>query len=215
MIPIRVLLVDDHPVLLKGLASMLEPADGFAVVGLAQTAREAIELHQREQPDVTVLDLRLGTEDGIEVLRTVRAGQPSARFLVLSTFDSEADVRSAVEAGAVGYLLKTSPPETVIGAIRAIHAGLRVLSPEMIASLDGHSPIWDLTPRERAVLEEAAQGAANKAIATKLTITEATVKGHLVNIFAKLGAESRTQAIAKALAKGLLDLGRRSRRDPD
>lgn len=133
---------------------------------------------------------------------------PGARFLVLSTFDAEAQVRSAVEAGAAGYLLKTAPPATLIGAIRAVHAGLRFLPAELGARLERHAAIWDLTPRERSVLEAAAQGDGNREIAARLGLTEGTVKGYLVNIFAKLGVESRTQAIAQAIAKGLVDPSR-------
>ena len=212
--PIRLLLVDDHPVLLQGLASLLGPADGFVVVATARTAPEAIAAHAATRPDLTVLDLRLGTHSGVEVLRAVRARDPAARFLVLSTFDADADVRSAVAAGAAGYLLKTAPPEALIGALRAIHAGLKVLPPGLAARLDAHQAIWELTPREQEVLEAAAQGNANKEIAKKLAITEGTVKGYLVSIFAKLDASSRTQAIAKAIAKGLVDLSR-SRRPED
>lgn len=211
--PIRLLLVDDHPVLLQGLASVFAPSDGFLVVATAQTVGAALAAHAEKNPDVTVLDLRLGEENGLDVLRAVKERQPTARFLVLSTFDADADVRSAVEAGAAGYLLKTAPPEALIGAIRAIHSGLRVLPDELTARLAEHAAIWNLTPRERDVLEAAAQGDGNRDIAKKLAITEGTVKGYLVSIFAKLGARSRTQAIAQALAKGLVDLGRR-RPDP-
>jgi DNA-binding NarL/FixJ family response regulator len=205
--PIRLLLVDDHPVLLQGLAALLAPAEGFLVVATAQTVQQAIAEHQRTRPDLTVLDLRLGREDGIEVLKAVKARDRAARFLVLSTFDTEAEVRSAVDAGAAGYLLKTAPPEILIGALRAVHSGLRVLPPELAARLEGRAAIWELTPRERSVLEAVAQGDGNREIAARLGLTEGTVKGYLVNIFAKLEVESRTQAIAKAAAKGLLDLG--------
>jgi two-component system, NarL family, response regulator len=210
--PIRLLLVDDHPMLLQGLAATLRPADGFEVVATAGSVCEAIAAHQRERPQVTVLDLRLGEEDGTEVIRAVRRRDPGARFLVLSTFDAEAQVRGVVEAGAAGYLLKTAPPATLVGAIRAVHAGLRVLPPELAAQLAEHAAIWDLTPRERSVLRAAAEGDTNKEIAVRLGITEGTVKGYLVGIFAKLGVESRTQAIAKAAAKGMVELGGRPRR---
>jgi len=206
--PIKLLLVDDHPVLREGLALLLGATEGLAVVGKAATVAEAIAAHESTRPDVTVLDLRLGEEDGVAVIRAVKRRDPGARFLVLSTFDAEAEVRGVVDAGAAGYLLKTAPPETLIGAIRAVHSGLRFLSPELEALLGKHAAIWDLTPREREVLEAAAHGDANKEIARKLAISEGTVKGYLVSVFAKLGAESRTQAIAKAVAKGLLDLGR-------
>lgn len=205
--PIRLLLVDDHPVLLQGLAATLRPADGFLVVAMAGSVREAVAAHERERPDVTVLDLRLGEEDGVEVIRAVRRRDGTARFLALSTFDAEAQVRSVVEAGGAGYLLKTAPPATLAGAIRAVHAGLKVLPQELAVQLEKHAAIWDLTPRERTVLEAAAQGDTNKEIAARLGITEGTVKGYLVGIFAKLGVESRTQAVARAAAKGLLELG--------
>lgn len=210
--PIRLLLVDDHPVLLQGLAATLSPEGGFLVVATAGSVREAVEAHLRERPQVTVLDLRLGAEDGVEVIRAVKKREPAARFLVLSTFDAEAQVRSVVEAGAAGYLLKTTPPATLAGAIRAVHAGLKVLPPELAVQLEGHAAIWDLTRRERSVLEAAALGDTNKEIAARLGITEGTVKGYLVGIFAKLGVESRTQAIAKAAAKGLLELGAKPRK---
>ncbi len=213
--PIRLLLVDDHPVLLQGLAATLRPQDGFEVVATAASVAEAVAAHARFRPALTVLDLRLGEEDGTEVIRIVRRSDPAARFLVLSTFDTEAQVRQAVEAGAAGYLLKTAPPQSLIAALRAVHAGLRFLPAELAAHLERHAAIWDLTPRERSVLAAAAEGDTNREIAARLGLTEGTVKGYLVGIFSKLGVENRTQAIALAAAKGLIELGGRpGKRDP-
>jgi DNA-binding NarL/FixJ family response regulator len=213
--PIRLLLVDDHPMLLQGLEATLRPADGFQVVATAGSVAAAVAAHRKERPDVTVLDLRLGEEDGTEVIRAVRGRDPGARFLVLSTFDAEAQVRGVASAGASGYLLKTAPPAALIGAIRAIHSGLRHFPAELAERIAQPAAIWELTPRERSVLEAAAEGDTNKEIAARLGITEGTVKGYLVSIFAKLGAESRTQAIAKAAAKGLLGLGARPAKKPE
>lgn len=207
--PIRLLLVDDHPVLLQGLAATLRPQDGFEVVATAASVAEAVAAHARCRPALTVLDLRLGEEDGTEVIRIVRRSDPAARFLVLSTFDTEAQVRQAVAAGAAGYLLKTAPPQSLIAALRAVHAGLRFLPAELAAHLEQHAAIWDLTPRERSVLAAAAEGDTNREIAARLGLTEGTVKGYLVGIFTKLGVENRTQAIALAAAKGLIELGGR------
>lgn len=207
--PIRLLLVDDHPVVLEGLAALLDGEGNLSVVATARTAEQALALFEAHRPDVTVLDLRLGDDDGVDVLRRIRAKDPRARVLVLSTFDTDQDVHGAVEAGAAGYLLKTAPPEVLIDAIRRVASGLRVLPQELVERLESRLEISQLTAREQEVLEQVVSGAGNREVAERLTIREATVKEHLSHIYAKLGVTSRTQAISEALSRGLVRLSRR------
>jgi DNA-binding NarL/FixJ family response regulator len=206
---VRLLLVDDHPVVLEGLAALLDAEPGLRVVATAGDTLQALALFVRERPDVTVLDLRLGDDDGIALLHRLRAAEPRARVLVLSTFDADQDVRSAIGAGAAGYLLKTAPPAALIDAIRRVATGLRVLPRDLAERLRDHLPVSDLTPREHAVLGHVAGGASNREVAERLAIREATVKEHLSHVFAKLGVASRTQAIAEALRRGLVRLSHR------
>lgn len=205
-VPLRLLVVDDHPVVREGLVAMLDGEEGIAVAGSAASVEEAILRHAELAPDVTLLDWRLGKGDGVEVLRRVRARAPQARFVVLSTFDAEADVRAALAAGAAGYLLKTAGPEEIADAVRRVARGLRVLPGELAAKLAEAPPPDPLTPRERQILTELTRGASNREIAERMKISEATVKDHLTHVFEKLGVDSRTQAIATALARGLVRL---------
>jgi two-component system NarL family response regulator len=206
--PLRVLLADDHPVVLEGLAALLAGA-GMAVVATARTGEEAVALHARHRPDVTLLDLRMPAGGGVEAIRRIRAADPSARLLVLTTFDTDEEVFRAVEAGAAGYLLKTAPPEELTRAIADVAAGRRVIPPAIAARLADRVAGSELTPRELEVLAAVARGEGNREIARRLAITEGTVKGHVSNVLDKLGVRSRTQAVTAALARGLVRLGRR------
>ncbi len=204
---VRVLLVDDHPVVRTGLRAVLETEHGLVVVGEAATGAEAVTLTEHLVPDVVLCDLRLGAGmDGIAVTTALRAREPAPAVVIVSTFDRESDVAAAIEAGAAGYLVKDAPPAMITDAIRTAAAGGVYLPPEMFAKLTNRlrNPRPQLTDRERQVLELAAIGAGNKEIARELFVTEATVKSHLVRIFTKLGVDSRSRAIHLARRAGLI-----------
>lgn len=205
---VRVLLVDDHPVVRAGLRAVLGLSAGIDVVGEAATGEEALVLTPALRPDVVLCDLRLGAgRDGIATTAALRALTPAPAVLILTTFDREAEIVAAIEAGAAGYLLKDVPPEQIAAAIRTAAAGGSVLAPELAARLvtamRTRPPA--LTEREHDVLRQAATGASNREIARALFVTEATVKSHLVHVFTKLGAESRVRAIHRARELGLLN----------
>ncbi len=202
-----VLLVDDHPVVRSGLRAVLDSADTVQVVGEAATGEEALTLAAHFHPDVVLCDLRLGSGiDGIETTAALRNLDPAPAVLILTTFDRDAEILGAIEAGATGYLLKEVAPETIIDGIQRAAAGETVLAPDLATRvLNGmRSPLPKLTDREIDVLSLLATGAANKEIARTLFVTEATVKSHLVHIFAKLGAENRSRAIHIARDTGLI-----------
>lgn len=203
---ITVLLVDDHPVVRSGLRAVLD-ADDVQVAGEAATGEEAIELAQLLHPDVVLCDLRLGEGiDGIRTTAALRALTPAPAVLILTTFDRDAEIRGAIEAGAAGYLLKEVAPELIVDGIRRAAAGGMVLAPELATRLlEGlRSPLPRLTDRETEVLRLLATGAANREIARTLFVTEATVKSHLAHIFTKLDVDSRSRAIHVAREAGLI-----------
>ncbi|MFD5224141.1 response regulator [Microbacterium sp. NPDC058342] len=203
---VTVLIVDDHPVVRSGLRAVLD-ADDVQVVGEAATGEEAIVLAGERHPDVVLCDLRLGEGmDGIRTTAALRALDPPPAVLILTTFDRDAEIRGAVEAGASGYLLKEVAPERIVEGIRRAARGELVLAPELAARLlEGlRSPLPRLTDREAEVLRLLATGAANREIARALFVTEATVKSHLAHIFTKLGVDSRSRAIHVAREAGLL-----------
>lgn len=201
-----VLLVDDHPVVRSGLRSVLD-TDTVRVVGEAATGEEAIALAGHLRPDVVLCDLRLGAGiDGIRTTAALRRLDPAPAVLILTTFDRDAEILGAIEAGAAGYLLKDVAPEVIIDGIRRAHAGETILSPELAARvLQGmRNPLPKLTDREVEVLRLLATGAGNREIAKALFVTEATVKSHIAHIFAKLYVDSRSRAIHVAQQVGLL-----------
>jgi two-component system NarL family response regulator len=202
--PVRVLVADDHPVVLEGLAAILRAAKETELVAAVGGGDEAIELYRRERPDVVLVDLRMPGRSGVEVIGAVRSIDPSARLLVLTTFDHDEDVYQALAAGAAGYLLKGTPPAELVQAIVSVAGGARVVPPEIAARLINRISGNELTPRELEVLEQLARGASNRQVAQRFSITEGTVKGHVTNILSKLGVESRTQAIAEAISRGLV-----------
>jgi DNA-binding NarL/FixJ family response regulator len=207
---IAVLLVDDHPVVRDGLRGMLEGTDDLVVAGEAANGLQAVAAVERLRPDVVLMDLRMPELDGVGAIRRIRALAPEVRVLVLTTYDDDGDILQAVEAGAVGYLLKDAPREALFAAIRAAVRGESVLAPGVADRLLRRSAVpahEQLTDRELEVLRHVAEGRTNRAIAQALHLSEATVKTHLVHAFAKLGVDDRTAAVMEALQRGLLRLG--------
>jgi DNA-binding NarL/FixJ family response regulator len=203
---IRVLIVEDHPVVRLGLRSMIESAPGMVVVGEASTGLDGLRAFTLDRPDVTLMDLRLPGMGGLETIAAIRRRAPEARIIVMSGFGSEEDVFRAVTAGARGYLLKGDPLEQVIDTIRRVHAGQRLLAPDRAISLADRLAEQSLTAREVGVLQHVAQGMSNKDIAARLSIVEDTVKNHLKSIFKKMRASSRTDAALMAVRKGIVNL---------
>lgn len=206
--PIRLLLVDDHPVVRAGLRAVLTAADGIEVAAEAASADEAVRRARAlDALDVVLMDLRLGEgADGVEATARIRALPHPPRVLILTTYETDNDILRAVQAGATGYLLKDAEPDALVRAIRSAAAGETVLAP-MVASrlLDRmQAPATALTPRELEILERVAQGESNRQIARASAISEATVKSHLVHIYSKLGVDSRTRAVLAARERGLL-----------
>lgn len=202
-----VLLVDDHPVVRTGLRAVLDSGAEVSIVAEAASGEEALRLAEHLQPDVVLCDLRLGTGmDGIETTQTLRQLEPAPAVLILSTYDRDADILGAMDAGAAGYLLKEATPEAILDGIQRAAAGETVLAPEMTTRvLAGmRNPLPTLTEREREVLRLLATGATNKEMARQLFVAEATVKSHLVHIFTKLGVDNRARAVAVANETGLM-----------
>ena len=207
---IRLMIADDHPVVRDGLAAMLASQPDFQVAGEAADGAIAVALAAELRPDVILMDLRMPILDGVTAIRQIRARQPAARILVLTTYDTDADILPAIEAGATGYLLKDTPRDELFRAIRATAAGEAVLAPAVAARLMGkmRAPAEErLSARELEVLGLVANGASNSDIAGALHISEATVKSHLLHVFAKLGVADRTAAVTVALQRGVLRLG--------
>jgi len=203
---LRVLCVDDHPLLRQGIAALVEGQPDMELVAEAGNGREALRQFREHRPDVTLLDLRLPDMSGIDALIAIRSEFPGARVLILTTFEGDAEIQRALEAGARGYLLKTMPPADLIDAIRQVHAGKKRIPPEIAAQLAEHASDEDLTGRELEVLREVAGGSRNHEIATRLFISEETVKVHVKHIMEKLGAHDRTQAVAIAIRRGIIQL---------
>lgn len=202
---VRVLIVDDHPVVRDGLVGMLAAEEGIEVVGQAGGGHEAVRLCRGADVDVVLMDLRMPDGGGVEAIRELRAGagrQP--RVLVLTTYDTDRDIRGALEAGADGYLLKDTRRADLVRAVRDLALGRPVLSPEALAALTGRSDRADLTGREAEVLRLVAEGRTNRAIATRLGIGEATVKTHLMHVYDKLGVPDRASAVRVGWERGLV-----------
>ncbi len=204
---VSVLLVDDHPVVRTGLRAVLGSRPGIEILGEAANGEEAVVLAGQLHPDVVLCDLRLGDGmDGVSTTEALRQLIPTPAVLILTTFDRDADILRAIEAGAAGYLLKDVAPEEIFEAIRAAARGEMVLAPDVATRImrGMRNPAPRLTERELEVLHQLALGASNKEIAKTLFVSEATVKSHLVHIFTKLGVESRARAIHVAGESGLL-----------
>ncbi len=204
--PIQLLVVDDHPAFRSGLRAMLDETPRFSVVGEAGTVREAVTLHARLNPDVTLMDLNLQAESGVEAIRQLIAQRAGSRVIVLSTFDMSEDIHLAFEAGALAYLLKDSTREEIMAAIEAVHAGQRCVPAKIEQRLAERRARPTLSAKEVEILQLIVQGRSNKEIGSDLNITEFTVKGHLKNIFLKLHVSDRTEAAIKAVWEGIVHL---------
>src|SRR5262245_34691268 len=203
---IRVFCVDDHPLLREGLAAMLNNQPDMLLVAQASSGSEAIQTFPQHLPDVTLLDLRLPDMSGIDVLIAIRAEFPEARIVMLTTFEGDVDIRRALKAGARGYMLKNMPPNELVDAIRQVHAGKKPIPPLVATHLAEYFDADALTEREVEVLKHIAGGNRNRDIAERLFISEETVKVHVKHIMEKLDASDRTQAVAIAIRRGIIEL---------
>jgi DNA-binding NarL/FixJ family response regulator len=203
---IRVLSVDDHPLLREGLATIINNQADMKLVGAAANAQEAIQFFRKHQPDVTLMDLRLPDMSGIDTVIAIRKEFPQARIIMLTTFEGDVEIQHALEAGARGYMLKSMPPKELIEVIRQVHAGKKRIPTQVATQLAEHMSDEALTPREIEVLRHIAEGNRNRDIGEKLFITEETVKVHIKHIMDKLGASDRTQAVAIGIRRGFIRL---------
>jgi two-component system NarL family response regulator len=205
--PIRILIADDHFVVRMGLAAVINTQPDMVVVAEAVNGRQALESFRLHKPDITLMDLRMPEMDGIEAITAIRKEFADSRFIVLTTYDGDEDIYRALQAGARSYLLKDMLRDTLIDAIRAVHAGHRRIPTEVANRLAERMDRSELTPRELEVLRLIVEGKSNKEIAAGLSITEGTVKIHINNILSKLGVSDRTQAATFALQRGIIHLG--------
>jgi len=203
---IRLIVADDHVTVLEGLVAILGRQPDMQVLAAASNGREAVDLWMKHRPDVTLLDLRMPVLDGVGAIQEIRQGDFSARLIVLTTFDTDADLSKAIKAGAKGYLLKDAPRDELLACIRKVHSGETVIPPSLVTKLTASISAESVTDRELEVLMLLARGKSNKEIGTTLYISESTVKSHLRNIFTKLNVLSRTEAIATASRQGLVNL---------
>ena len=203
---IRVLVVDDHPVVRQGLVAMLEEAPDILVVGQAENGREALAVFRQQQPDATLMDLRMPEMDGVAAITAICAEFPAARIIVLTTYDGDEDIYQGLRSGAKGYLLKDAEPEELLSAIRAVHKGQKYIPPYVGAKLLERIASPELSGRELEVLQLITTGKSTQAISKALHITERTVNFHINHILSKLGVEDRTQAVIVALRRGIVVL---------
>jgi DNA-binding NarL/FixJ family response regulator len=201
---IKVLVVDDHPVVRVGISTIIDTQPDMTVVAETGSGEEAIALHRRFLPDLTIMDLRLEGMNGVECIRQIRNEFSEARFVVLTTYRGDEHIHQALEAGASGYLIKGMPRQVLLDAVRRVHHGERFLPPSVSEALAARKPQGELSARERQVLSHLAAGKSNKEIASALGIAEITVKCHLSMIFLRLGVSDRTQAIIVAAHRGLV-----------
>jgi DNA-binding NarL/FixJ family response regulator len=203
---IRVLSIDDHPLIREGIAAVVNSQPDMVMAAQASTGREAVPAFREHRPDVTLMDLRLPDMSGIDAMIAIRAEFPDARVIMLTTFEGDVDIKRALAAGARGYMLKSMPPKELIDGIRQVHAGKKKVPAEVAAQLAEHMADEVLTAREIDVLKHLAGGNRNQDIADLLSISEETVKVHVKHLMEKLGASDRTQAVAIAVRRGIIQL---------
>lgn len=203
---IRILAVDDHPLLREGIAALVNVERDMKLVAEASNGEEGVEKFRLHRPDVTLMDLQMSGMDGVEAIGRIRHEFPEARIIVLTTYTGDVQVLRALKAGAQGYILKGHVHKELVTAIRAVHAGQKQIPPEIAAELAQHAMDDSLTPREVDVLKLIADGNANKNIADRLSISETTVKTHIASILSKLSANDRTHAVTIGLKRGIIDL---------
>ena len=204
--PIRLMIVDDHPVLRLGISALIDGQADMTLIAEATNGAEALEQYRNLRPDVTLMDLQMPRMNGVDAILAIRKEFPHARIIVLTTYAGDAQAMRALKAGAVGYLLKSTVRKDLLETVRAIHAGRRHIPPEIALEIAFHAADEALSDRELAVLTNVAAGKANKEIAWLLSISEDTVKTHMRSIFAKLDVGDRTQAVTAALRRGIIDL---------
>jgi len=203
---IRVMVVDDHPVVRFGISAIISTQPDMAVVAQAVTGREAVELYRKHRPDITLMDLRLPEMSGVEAIRAIREHYPDSGIIVLTTYQGDEDIHRALTAGAQAYLLKGMSQDELVDAIRRVHSGMQYLPSPVLQTLARRPPNSDLSVRELQILELIVKGLSNKEIATSLGITEGTVKWHVNIILARLNVSDRTQAAVAALHRGIVEL---------
>jgi DNA-binding NarL/FixJ family response regulator len=203
---IRILTVDDHPILRQGISALIADESDMAVVAEAANGREAVQQFRTHRPDVTLMDLQMPEMNGLDAMIAIRGEFPDARIIVLTTYTGDVQARRALQAGARAYLLKNSLHKELLDTIRAVHAGRKTLSPEVSFELAEHAAEEALSPAEVRVLSLIAEGNTNKEIAASLSVTEDAVKGQVRNILSKLGANDRTQAVTIAVKRGFIEL---------
>jgi DNA-binding NarL/FixJ family response regulator len=203
---IRILIVDDHPLLREGIVSLVEKQSDMLIVAEASNGKDALHVFEQNLPDITLMDLRLPGMDGIDAMTAILARFPHAKFIVLTTFGGDAQILRALNAGAQGYLLKDMLRKELLDAIRTVHGGRKRIPPEIATQLAEHAGDTKLTPREVEVLQLIAAGNSNKSLADKLAVSEETVKMHVKNILSKLDANDRTHAVTIAVKRGIMEL---------
>lgn len=203
---IRILTVDDHPLLREGIAALVNTEADMKIVAEASSGEQAIELFRKYRPDVTLMDIQMPGLNGVDTIREIQHEFANARFIILTTYAGDVQMIRALRAGARAYLLKGYVHRELLATIRAVHAGQRKIPPEVAAELADHATDQELTARETEILRLIADGNSNKQVADQLSIGEATVKSHMTNILSKLQANDRTHAVAIALRRGIIEL---------
>ena len=203
---IRIMCVDDHPLMHKGISALIESQPDMTIVGAVSKAGDALGSFREKRPDITLMDLRLPDGNGIDTMISILEEYPEARIIILTMFEGDVEIQRALKSGACGYILKNMPEEDLLQVIRYVHSGKKRLHPVIAANLADHLGEENLTPRETEVLQLISEGHSNKKIGNRLCISEETVKGHVRNILGKLSANDRTQAVSIAVRRGIIYL---------